>query len=47
MEVSLVDSTWTHSAKALLLVLLFGAVGVKKSECGGASGWVSENLSGR
>lgn len=38
---------WTHSAKALLLVLLFGAVGVEKSECGGASGWLSENLSGR
>lgn len=41
------EHAWTYSAKALLLMLLFGAVGVKKSECGGVSGWLSENLSGR
>lgn len=44
----------THSAKALLFVLLFGAVVGKKSalgaraeELGGDSDWLSENWRGR
>lgn len=54
-QASLIDKRvfGAHSAKALLLRLLFGAVVGKNSvvgsrpELGGDSGWLSENLSGR